>query len=65
MTAAEKKAINPMFDPDGGTFRVSSALNVLAFFFEELNDGIKLDGAQTYGVAVLLNTCAAALREMA
>jgi len=63
-TISEMEAINPLIDRDGNTFRVSSALTALTCLFEKVDDGIALDGAQTYGLAIILETCAAALRQM-
>lgn len=54
---------NPMIDTDGDTYKVSSALNFLSNVLRK--DDMRLDDpAETFGLAVILDTCAAALRRM-
>ena len=60
---ADLKLINPMITSDGDTYRVSSVLVALADFLPE-EKAITPDGAQSYGLSVILQTCAAALRRM-
>ncbi len=55
---------NPMIDTDGDTYKVSSALNFLSNVLRK--DDLRLeDPADTFGLAVILDSCAAALRRMA
>lgn len=59
----EQASINPMITPDGGTYRVSSALVALACLLAE-DQAQEPDSARDFGIAVILETCAAALRKM-
>lgn len=54
---------NPMIDIDGDIYKVSSALNFLSRVLS--NDSMTLsDPTETFGLAVILDSCAAALRRM-
>ncbi len=64
MTKEEMTSLNPMIASDGETFVVSSALNTIAGMLAGQNDGAHFDGARTFGLSVILETCAAALRHM-
>lgn len=61
MTPAEMKAINPLIDSDGNTYCVSSALTAISAMLE---GGQTFDDAQGFGLSMILQTCAAALRRM-
>lgn len=55
--------INPLISEDGNTYKVSAALIAIA----GLMDGEQpkdLDGEHSFGVSMLLKTCAAALHHM-
>ena len=64
ISAAEMSAINPMICEDGDSYRVSSALTAVSCLFEKFDNGVTLDGAQTFGISMILETCAAALRRL-
>jgi hypothetical protein len=57
-------SINPLIDPDGDTFVVSSVLSTIAWMFDKNGDPTMLDNAQTFGMSMILQTCVVALREM-
>lgn len=59
----EMESINPLIDSDSDTYRVGSALAFMTQFFDN-EEGVTLDGAQSYGVSIIMATCAAALRHM-
>lgn len=61
--SADWESINPMITADGDTYRVSSALVALADLLTEERSVVP-DSAQSYGLSVILTTCAAALRHM-
>jgi hypothetical protein len=63
LTLSEMESINPMITSDGDTFRVSSALTALADLLSD-DQMTPPDGARDYGLSVILQTCAAALRRM-
>ncbi len=54
---------NPMIDSDGDTYKVSSALNLLSCLLRE-DRTMPPDSAESFGLSVILDTCAAALRRM-
>ena len=57
---------NPMIDADGDTYKVSSALNFLSKALADFEEETPFnDKAVPFGLAVILDTCAAALRRMA
>jgi len=60
---AQLSSANPMIDTDGNTYLVSSALEALAALLDQKQE-ITLDESQSYGVSILLASCAAALRKM-
>ena len=60
---ADWESINPMITADGDTYRVSSALVALADLLSE-EKAMNPDSAQSYGLSVILQTCATALRRM-
>lgn len=60
---ADWESINPMITASGDTHRVSSALVALADLLADEQTMVP-DGAQSYGLSVILQTCAAALRYM-
>lgn len=64
LNALEYQAFaNPMIDSDGDTYKVQSALNFLQHVLS--NDSMTLsDPTETFGLAVILDACAAALRRM-
>ena len=62
-TTTELMSINPLIDADGNTYKVSSLLEFVAAVLDQ-GQGVRLDEGQCFGAAVLLSTCAAALRKM-
>lgn len=55
--------INPMIDSDGDSYRVSGVLHFISSVLR--NETVTLtDPAESFGLAVILDTCAAALRSM-
>lgn len=61
--AKDLSAINPMIDSDGSTYMVGSAIEAVASLLDQRPD-VTLDEAQAFGLAMVLRTCAAALRHM-
>lgn len=59
---ADLAHINPLIDSDGETYKVSSVLNTLAVLFRDHED--RIDEAALFGLSAMLDTCAAALRQM-
>lgn len=57
-------SINPLIDADGDTFMVSSVLTAIASMFDTHGDTTTLGGVQTFGLSMILQTCAAALLQM-
>lgn len=57
------EAANPLIDSDGDSYKVSTVLETVAKLFNQ-ESSIALDESQTYGVSLILSTCAAALRKM-
>lgn len=55
--------INPMIDDSGDSHLVCSALEAIASLLDQ-RKSVMLDEAQSYGISILLSTCAAALRNM-
>lgn len=55
--------VNPLIDSDGDTYKVSSALNALSCLLQQERT-MEPDSAEAFGLAVILDTCAAALRVM-
>ena len=64
ISAAEMSAINPMICEDGDSYRVSSGLTSVSCLFKYFDNGFTLYGAQTFGISMILETCAAALRRL-
>ena len=65
ITPNDLESINPLIDLSGDTFKVSSALTAIAdMFSEEENRAVEHDSAFGFGISVILDTCAAALRHM-
>lgn len=60
---AAMESINPLIDSDFDPYKVGSVLAFMTQVFDN-EEGVTLDGAQTYGVAIIMATCAAALRHM-
>lgn len=57
--------INPLIDCEEGTERVESVLRLISFLMLDATNGsITLDEDQAHGLAFMLETCEAALREM-
>jgi len=59
----EWESVNPMITADGDTYRVSSVLVALADLLTE-EKSMKPDGCRDFGLSVILQTAAAALRYM-
>lgn len=59
----DMESINPMIDSDGDTYKVSSALTALSCMLYE-ERALVPDSAENFGMAMILSTCAAALRKM-
>lgn len=61
---ARNALVNPMIDSDdGSTYKVQSVLNFLQKVLS--NDSMTLDDpTETFGLAVIIDTCAAALRRI-
>lgn len=59
--------INPLISEDGNTYKVSAALIALAGLIDGLTDGEQpkdYGDDHSFGVSILLKTCAAALHHM-
>ncbi len=56
-------SINPMIDDNGDPYRVCSALEAISNLLDQ-RQKVTFDEAQSYGISILLSTCAAALRSM-
>lgn len=64
-TTIDLSGINPLITSDGNTYKVSSVLTSLAdMFSEEENRAMEHDSAFGFGIASILEVCAAALRQM-
>lgn len=61
--SADWESINPMIAADGDTYRVSSALVALADLLTE-EKSMNPDSCRDFGLSVILQTAAAALRYM-
>lgn len=62
---ADRSEINPMIDPIGCLFPVSDVLEALALILGAVAEGnINITENGNHGVSVILDTCAAALRQM-
>lgn len=66
-TISSLSAINPLADNNGDTTKVSSALDFASWAISNGSDEkgeLFLTAGQAYGLAVFLETCSAALKEM-
>lgn len=62
---ADREEINPMVDSDGDTYRVRMALEALSLLTgTAATDGAGLSESVSQGVSIILDTCAAALKQM-
>lgn len=67
-TISSLSAINPLADDSGDTAKVSAALDFAAWAIRagcDENGELALTAGQAFGLAVFLETCSAALKEMA
>ena len=64
-TPVDLMGINPLIDPDGNPYKVSTALIAIADLFrEEENREVEHVDQFGFGIALILETCAAALNHM-
>lgn len=64
-TPIDLMGINPLIDSDGDTYKVSSALRAIADLLrEEEKRETEHDDQFGFGIALILETCAAALNHM-
>jgi hypothetical protein len=62
---ADREEINPLIDSDGDTYRVADALEALALLVGMAGAGdVSLNQTANHGISIVLDTCAAALRQM-
>lgn len=62
---ADREEINPLIDSDRDTYRVSDVLEAVALLVGAAADGnLSLTQTANHGISILLDTCAAALRQM-
>lgn len=66
LTVDDMERINPLIDENGDTSKISAALDFVTWaVMQDGADGeVDLSGGQLFGLAVVLETCSAALREM-
>lgn len=67
-TISSLSAINPLADDSGDTAKVSAALDFAAWAIKaggDENGRLALTAGQAFGLTMILETCSAALKEMA
>jgi len=67
-TISSLSAINPLADDHGDTAKVSAALDFAAWAIKagaDENGELALTAGQAFGLTMILETCSAALKEMA
>jgi len=67
-TISSLSAINPLTDGNGDTAKVSAALDFAAWAIKAGGDEkgeLTLTAGQAFGLTMILETCSAALKEMA